>query len=63
MLAQLMGIIEALRPKMRVNLADEDFWNEDDGTLQLKSPWIFEEWQQSRDSLFVSAFSLTSRVH
>lgn len=57
-LARLMGIIETLRSEMGANLADEDFWAQEDGTLQLKSPWIFEEWQQARDNLFVGAFAL-----
>jgi len=53
-----MVIIEALGPKMGPNLADEDFWEQEDGNLQLKSPWIFNEWQESRDNLFVAAFAL-----
>lgn len=57
-LARIMGTIEALRSKMGGNLADEQFWMQEDGDLQLKSPWIFEEWQLARDALFVAAFAL-----
>ena len=57
-LSQFMVKIEALRQKMRANLADEDFWAQEEENLQLMSPWIFEEWQQARDNLFVSAFAL-----
>lgn len=57
-LAQVMSTIEALRAKVGVNLADEKFWTQEDGSLQLHSPWIFEEWQKARDALFVEAFAL-----
>ena len=57
-LAQVMATIEALRAKVGANLADEKFWAQEDGSLQLQSPWIFEEWQKARDSLFVEAFAL-----
>lgn len=57
-LSRITATIEALRLKMRDNLADEEFWGQDDETLQLKSPWIFEEWQQARDKLFEGAFAL-----
>lgn len=57
-LAQITAAIEALRSKIGAGLADEQFWAQEDDRLQLKSPWVFEEWQQARDSLFVEAFAL-----
>lgn len=57
-LAKIMETIEALRAKAGSNLADENFWAQEDGSLQLRSPWIFEEWQKARDALFVAAFAL-----
>ena len=57
-LAQITATIETMRSKMGASLADEQYWAQDDNNLQLKSPWIFEEWQRARDSLFVEAFAL-----
>jgi len=57
-LAQLIATIEALRARIGANFADEMFWAQEDGSLQLQSPWIFEEWQRARDALFVGAFAL-----
>lgn len=57
-LAQFIATIEAMRTKVGANLADEEFWMQEDSILQLRSPWIFEEWQKARDSLFVEAFTL-----
>lgn len=41
-----------------INFADESFWEQDDAELQTSSPWIFSEFQEARDELFVSAFEL-----
>ena len=57
-LAEIMTTIETLHMKVGANFADEKFWTQDDGSLQLQSPWIFEEWQKNRDSLFIEAFAL-----
>jgi hypothetical protein len=57
-LNQITATIEAMRLKMGAGLADEQLWMQEDGRLQLTSPWIFDEWQQARDSLFVEAFAL-----
>lgn len=57
-LAQITVTIEALRAKTGSNLADEEFWAQDDDRLQLGSPWVFPEWQEARDALFVEAFAL-----
>lgn len=57
-LAQIIATTEALRAKAGANLADEKFWAQEDDSLQLRSPWIFEEWQKARDALFVEAFAL-----
>ena len=57
-LNKIMGTIESIRAKIGPNLADETFWAQEDVTLQLRSPWIFEEWQKARDALFVEAFAL-----
>jgi hypothetical protein len=40
------------------SFADETFWSQDDETIQIASPWIFENLQQARDDLFVAAFAL-----
>lgn len=58
LLAQITATIESMRLKLGANLADEQFWAQEDESLQLKSPWIYEEWQRARDSLFVEAFAL-----
>lgn len=57
-LAQIVTTIEALRVKVGANLADEKFWAQEDGSMQLQSPWVFEEWQSARDALFLEAFAL-----
>lgn len=57
-LARIMATIEALRAKSGSILADENFWAQEDVSVQLSSPWIFEEWQKARDALFVEAFAL-----
>ena len=57
-LSQIMATIEALRAKVGANVADEKFWAQEDDGLQLMSPWIFAEWQQARDALFVESFAL-----
>jgi hypothetical protein len=57
-LAQIISTIEALRAKAGDNLADDNFWAQEDDSLQLRSPWTFEEWQKARDALFVEAFAL-----
>lgn len=51
-------IIEAMRQKAGKNLADEQFWSQEEDWLQRSSPWITAEWQNARDELFVEAFSL-----
>ena len=53
-----MTTIEALRVKVGANLADEKFWEQEDGSMQLQSPWVFEEWQSARVTLFLEAFAL-----
>lgn len=57
-LARIVSIIKAIRSKVGPNCADEMFWVQENDTLQLQSPWIFGEWQQARDALFVEAFAL-----
>ena len=57
-LAQIMATIEAMRAKAGLNLPDEVFWAQDDDFLQLRSPWVYSEWQEARDALFVEAFAL-----
>lgn len=57
-LAKIIATIEAHRAKAGLNLADEAFWAQDDSSLQLRSPWVFGEWQEARDALFVGAFAL-----
>lgn len=57
-LAQIVITIEALRAKAGANFADEKFWAQEDSSLQLQSPWVFEGWQNARDALFVEAFAL-----
>lgn len=57
-LSQVEATIEAIRKKAGPNLADERFWAQEDNSLQLQSPWIFEEWQKARDALFLEAFAL-----
>lgn len=57
-LAQIVTTIETLRVKVGDNLADEQFWAQEDGKLQLQSPWVFKEWQEARDALFLEAFAL-----
>ena len=47
-----------MRTKTGLNLADEAFWAQDDDCLQLRSPWVFREWQEARDALFVEALAL-----
>lgn len=54
----LEATIDGHRAKMGANLADERFWSQGDSTLQLASPWIYQEWQEARDALFVAAFEL-----
>lgn len=57
----LFGItstIEAMRKKVGANLADEQFWLMEEDQLQRASPWLFKEWQNARDELFVEAFAL-----
>ncbi|MBP2657043.1 MAG: hypothetical protein H6Q69_75 [Firmicutes bacterium] len=43
---------------MGENFADESFWLQDDTQMQTSSPWIFSEFQDARDELFVAAFEL-----
>ncbi len=57
-LAQIAVTIAALRAKAGANFADEMFWAQEDSSLQLQSPWVFEDWQKARDVLFVEAFAL-----
>lgn len=57
-LALIVTTIETLRMKVGSNLADEQFWAQDDSKLQLQSPWVFEEWQSARDALFLESFAL-----
>lgn len=57
-LSQIEATIETLRKKVGLDLADERFWAQEDSSLQLQSPWIFEEWQNARDALFLEAFAL-----
>lgn len=57
-LALTVTTIETLRVKVGDNLADEQFWAQEDEKLQLQSPWVFKEWQEARDALFLEAFAL-----
>lgn len=57
-MAKIIATVEMFRTKVGTNLADEGFWARGDDSLQLTSPWLFEEWQRARDALFVEAFEL-----
>ncbi|MBI3899688.1 MAG: helicase [Gammaproteobacteria bacterium] len=57
-LAQIVSTIDEFRKKADFNFADEAFWAQEDHSLQLQSPWVFDELQQARDSLFLETFSL-----
>lgn len=57
-LAAIAATIEVGKMQIGVNFADESFWSQDDNAMQLKSPWVFKELQQARDTLFVAAFQL-----
>ena len=46
------------REKIGSNIADTHFWSQSDNQLQQSHPWLFEEFQQARDELFISAFKL-----
>lgn len=46
------------REKIGQNIADSAFWTQSDDQLQQSNPWLFEEFQQARDELFISAFKL-----
>lgn len=57
-LSSIKSTIEAMRQKAGQSLADEQFWSQEEDRLQRASPWIFAEWQNLRDELFVEAFLL-----
>ena len=57
-LSSIRETIEAMRQKAGQNLADEQFWSQDEDRLQRASPWTNAEWQNERDELFVEAFAL-----
>ena len=57
-LDEALCIIDEGRKVIGDNLADEAYWSGDAGKLQLSSPWVFSDWQCSRDELFVAAFNL-----
>lgn len=57
-LAKLDETIAEGRKMFGDNLANDDFWMQEDKTLQLRSPWISQEWQKTRGDLFVEVFNL-----
>lgn len=40
------------------NFADTEFWTRSDEKLQKSNPWLYSEFQQARDELFIAAFKL-----
>lgn len=57
-LNKIIRQIEIFHTKIRENFPDEKFWSQENDILQLRSPWVFEEWQRARDDLFVETFAL-----
>ena len=57
-LNKILSVIESVRGLVGENMADDEFWAVESSTLQLRSPWVFDEFQRARDSLFVEAFAL-----
>ncbi|WP_303881666.1 DEAD/DEAH box helicase [Acetomicrobium mobile] len=57
-LVKLEKMIAEERKKVGDNFADDDFWMQEDEILQLKSPWLYDDWQAVRSDLFAEAFNV-----
>ncbi|THJ23735.1 MAG: hypothetical protein CAF44_001990 [Nitrospira sp. CG24D] len=53
-----LATIEAGQATFGSNFADEEFWNQEDCSLQTTSPWICNDFQRARDDLFAASFAL-----
>lgn len=58
MLKATLTTIEAGQATFGSNFADEEFWNQENSSLQIASPWISQDFQRARNDLFVSSFAL-----
>ena len=57
-LVKIEEMIAEERKKVGDNFADDEFWMQEDKILQLKSPWLYDDWQEVRSDLFAEAFNV-----